>query len=100
MNAEQYRTATRLWRQGEKVKQIAAAAGVSARRLTCYIAAKPHLFPERKMPMGGRPRILIQPPAIVPAARVSRPDVMEWITETGACVTLPRVSLISCPRGM
>lgn len=97
LHGEKYEHAKRLWSEGAKILEIAAAIGITRYRLIKTTADNRKDFPrrgERRSKYGDNTKVFIHQP--VPKAK--RANVMEWVTQCGAVVTLPRISLIECPR--
>lgn len=96
MNAEKLRTASKLWRQGVPGREIAKTIGVKCRMLYDTAARYRSMFPKRHHAVEPR----FSAPPIEDEQKLSevREGCMHWITETGASVTLPRISFIECPR--
>lgn len=97
MNAQQLRTASMMWRAGDRGNVIAKAVGVKVSRLFEVASRYRHMFPKRLRAVGERAHF-IAPPSLDGIANAIPADRMRWITEDGASVTLPRVSGIECPR--
>lgn len=95
MNAEQLRTASRLWKEGESGRIIAKTVGVKVNRLFDVAARYRHLFPKRLRAVEARTHFIA--PVISEESELPH-DRMRWVTESGATVTLPRISFIKCPR--
>lgn len=96
MTEDQIIEASRLWKAGYLVDDIARQFLVEPQRIYRLAHTDRDLFPYRsreRIPKRWRwPSMTSLDP--VPS------DRMRWTTESGAIVTLPRISLISCPRSV
>lgn len=93
MNAEQRRLASKMWKDGELVTVIAKEFGVKVNRIYQIADRHRYQFPHRQFTTRRREKDIPPPPA-----PVTKTDRMQWLTEDGAFVTLPKISFIECPR--
>lgn len=84
MTSEQLREAADLWRMGMSAPAIAATLGIPETILWNKIRHNRHLFPYKGSGCHAKPTRWIE-----------RDRTIVWITETGARVTLPKVSILA-----
>jgi hypothetical protein len=95
---DQIYTASKLWRQGLLISDLAAQIRVTEYAFKACMAKNRDMFPRRHHQKG---RIyILGADDEAPKIRREHKDRMRWTTESGAIVTLPRISLISCPRSV
>ena len=95
------RIAAGLWARGSSIQHIAEQLGVTYYRVSREAQLDPNLFPSRGSTSNkfGYKVGEIEADAIRWARSIPA-NCMRWTTESGAVVTLPRISLISCPRSV
>lgn len=99
MTPEQLTKASELWMDGASVRDIATITGSSEWKILRLAKGQRKLFPKRVIRRGNRwftdyrdiPVIEVVDPR-------ARKGTMPWITENNVRVTLPKISLIQCPR--
>src|SRR5690606_17714494 len=94
--------ASAMWKSGALAREVAAHLGVKIEALGMMCTRNRGLFPHRAKHRAGRKGNRVRTPQ--PTAEIAAPAEnvtgrMQWITEDGVSVTLPRISLIECPRG-
>ncbi len=92
MDKNQIREASKMWRAGEEGSVIAKRFGITPNHLFDIASQfRPH-FPHRNKP-------LVESEIREYSFLSDLPDhCMHWITISGASVTLPKISMASCPR--
>lgn len=96
MTEDQLAAASEMWIDGRGTKAIAAMFGLTNTALTRVAAANRSLFPKRTILRGGRWFAATYDGCTAP--KRERRDTMLWCTKSGAMVTLPKISSITCPR--
>jgi len=91
MSDEAINRASQMWDDGYHGNEIARHLGVTEKWFQCFRKKNREIFPVRDS---------YHHKQLIPANLIhgGRSDVMIWKTENGAVVTLPRVSIIQCPR--
>ncbi len=84
--------ASKMWDSGYKAGEIARHIGVNPKWFEEYRVKNRDIFPVRT---GFHSKQLVP---VVRRERKERPGVMAWQTESGAVVSLPKVTGIHCPR--
>lgn len=97
MDDEKLLLASELWNAGKTVEEISEAVPTSRYVLDKITPRNRDLFPVRKFVNGRYHFSNGNNHAIVKAMELPA-DRMKWKLENGVCITLPRVSSISCPR--
>jgi hypothetical protein len=106
MTEDQISAAAEQWANGTQIIDIAHYLGVSRWQTLRMMERYRHMFPKRFTrngkygPVRERNRDRRRTLDYVPKPKNLGPDQMAWTTESGAIVTLPRISLISCPRSV
>lgn len=92
MHKQQIEEASKMWRSGEEGSVIAKHFGITASTIFDIASKYRHMFPNRNRT--NRATYVVDSSSFGDV-----PDnCMTWITEGGALVTLPRVSMAICPR--
>lgn len=99
MNAAQLQSASKMWKEGMLASAIARQLGVKVKAVLRVSQRKRAMFPIRQHAQSIGRRNASANPRPLPAAPFVHHDRVRWINENGSVVTLPRVSMISCPRG-
>jgi hypothetical protein len=106
MTDEQISTAAEQWANGVHMIEIGHYLGLSRWQTLRMMERYRHMFPKRVIrtgkygPRRERSRDRRRKLDFIPKPKNLGPDQMEWVTVSGAAVTLPRISLISCPRSV
>lgn len=87
MTEQQLAEAVLLWKSGMKAADIVAAVGTTIGSFNHNRNRQRHLFPERKS-AGSRGMVKT-------SVQIDRGNTMEWVTESGARVTLPKISFLA-----
>lgn len=104
MTEEQINIAASQWADGVQMIEIGNYLGLSRWQTLRLMEIYRHMFPKRAIrtgkygPKRDRNRDRRRTLDSVPKPKHLGPGQMAWITVSGAAVTLPRVSFISCPR--
>lgn len=106
MTDDQISTAAEQWANGVHMIEIGHYLGLSRWQTLRMMEIYRHMFPKRLVRRGKygpereRNRDRRRTLDFTPKPKHYSPDQMAWTTEAGAVVTLPRISLISCPRSV
>lgn len=97
MTQEQLELASTMWFDGAGTRAIGKLVGLTEGAMSKMAVRHRDMFPKRTIRRGNRWYLDHRD---VPALGVpqDREGTMRWKTEAGVSVTLPKISLIECPR--